>query len=140
MYNKVLLPVSGARDLDRSKKALEHALALNPKHITIVNAIEPLPKLIGGQAHADLLREATAQALTRMSPLFNIIENAGVEHSIRVMEGTPADTIVKASHEEACDIIVMFTDGRNELEDFLLGSVTERVLHSTDLPLLAVRK
>ncbi len=139
-YDKILLPVAGTRHHERSSKALAHALRLKPTHITVLHAIDPLSKVVGGEAHAELLREATAEALTRLSPLLNAIENAGVEYSVRVLEGTPADTIIKASHEGDCDIIVMFTDGRDGIEDMLIGSITERVLRNTDLPLLAVRK
>ncbi|MGN0008862.1 MAG: universal stress protein [Desulfovibrionaceae bacterium] len=139
-YENILLPVAGTRHHERAGKALEHALRLSPKHITVVHAIEPLSKIVGGEAHAELLREATANALTNLSPLLNVIENAGVSHTVRVIEGTPADTIIKASHENPCDIIVMFTDGRDGLEDMLIGSTTERVLRNTDLPLLTVRK
>lgn len=34
----------------------------------------------------------------------------------------------------------MYTDGRDGLEDLLIGSITERVLRNTDTALLAVRR
>ena len=137
---KILLPVAGTCHQKRATKALAHALRLNPEHIVVLHAIDPLPKVVGGTAHAELLREANAEALTRLAPLVNSIEAAQITYSVHVMEGTPADTIIKAAHEQECDIIVMFTDGRDDLEDLLIGSITERVLRNTDLPLLAVRK
>lgn len=38
-----------------------------------------------------------------------------------------------------CDLIVMATHGRSGLARLALGSITERVLHATSLPLLVVR-
>jgi len=38
-----------------------------------------------------------------------------------------------------CDLIAMSTHGRGGLERLMMGSVTERVLHSTKLPMLIVR-
>jgi len=38
-----------------------------------------------------------------------------------------------------CDIIAMATHGYSGLQRWTLGSITERVLHSTQLPLLIVR-
>lgn len=38
-----------------------------------------------------------------------------------------------------CDLIAMATHGRGALQRWLMGSVTERVLHATKLPLLIVR-
>ena len=38
-----------------------------------------------------------------------------------------------------CDLVAMSTHGRGGLERLMMGSVTERVLHSTKLPMLIVR-
>jgi nucleotide-binding universal stress UspA family protein len=39
----------------------------------------------------------------------------------------------------SCDLIAMSTHGRGGLERLMMGSVTERVLHSTKLPMLIIR-
>ena len=54
--------------------------------------------------------------------------------------GTVADTIIRIAHEREADIIVMFTDGRDDVSSLLIGSNTERVLRNTDTPLLAIRR
>ena len=38
-----------------------------------------------------------------------------------------------------CDVIAMATHGRGGMQRWALGSITERVLHATSLPLLVVR-
>jgi nucleotide-binding universal stress UspA family protein len=45
----------------------------------------------------------------------------------------------KAEQVHSCDLIAMSTHGRGGLERLMMGSVTERVLHSTKLPMLIVR-
>jgi nucleotide-binding universal stress UspA family protein len=45
----------------------------------------------------------------------------------------------KAEQVNGCDLIAMSTHGRGGLERLMMGSVTERVLHSTRLPMLIVR-
>jgi nucleotide-binding universal stress UspA family protein len=45
----------------------------------------------------------------------------------------------RAERLNGCDLIVMSTHGRGGLERLMMGSVTERVLHSTRLPMLIVR-
>jgi nucleotide-binding universal stress UspA family protein len=54
-----------------------------------------------------------------------------------------AETLTKTAEEEAeigerFDVIAMATHGRGGLQRWLMGSVTERVLHSTKLPMLVV--
>ena len=54
--------------------------------------------------------------------------------------GVVADTIVKTAQEEDADLIVMFTDGVQNISELVFGSITQRVLKNTDIDLLSVRK
>src|SRR5579884_4449202 len=73
----------------------------------------------------------------------NLLYNAGVEmFNITVSTSVASDpdvaeAIVKTA--EGYDMIAMATHGRSGIGHFLLGSVTERVLHTTKLPLMVVR-
>ena len=62
-----------------------------------------------------------------------------LEIETRVVEGYPAESIIRTSGELNADLIVMGTHGRSGLTHWTLGSVTERVLGETQIPLLAVR-
>ncbi len=55
-----------------------------------------------------------------------------------VKEGDYADTILATAKEIKADIIVIGTHSRRWLEDILMGSVTEKVLHNTTIPLFIV--
>ncbi len=53
-----------------------------------------------------------------------------------------AEAIIKqaeGSETGSYDLIAMATHGRGGIDHFVMGSVTERVLHTTKLPLLVVR-
>jgi nucleotide-binding universal stress UspA family protein len=45
----------------------------------------------------------------------------------------------KAEQVHRCDLIAMSTHGRGGLERLMMGSITERVLHATKVPMLIVR-
>jgi nucleotide-binding universal stress UspA family protein len=48
-------------------------------------------------------------------------------------------TIIQQAEEEHCDLIALATHGRGALMRALMGSVTERVIGHTTLPLLVTR-
>lgn len=50
-----------------------------------------------------------------------------------------AEAIIKQAEGGAVDLIAMATHGRGGMEHFVMGSVTERVLHHSKLPMLIVR-
>lgn len=140
LYKRILLPVSGKYQGKRAIKALEHALTLVSGEIVIMHAYPSLPKLVGGEGHMELVNEAVADAMTLVSPVVQRVEKEGLPYKVSIVEGAPEDAIVQVAHKASCDLIVMFTDGRDGLSDLLLGSVTERVLRATDVPLLAIRR
>ncbi|MCX6280153.1 MAG: universal stress protein [Bacteroidetes bacterium] len=55
-----------------------------------------------------------------------------------VKEGDFADSILEAAKELHVDAIVMGTHSRKWLEEILMGSVTEKVLHQSSIPLLII--
>jgi nucleotide-binding universal stress UspA family protein len=63
----------------------------------------------------------------------------GFSPEIEVVENTPAEAILKASQVHQMDMIIMGMHGRRGLQHLLMGSVTERVIRQSSLPVLAVR-
>jgi len=48
----------------------------------------------------------------------------------------PYEAIMRVAHEQKCDLIVMGSHGRSGLDRLLLGSETNKLLLSTDVPVL----
>jgi nucleotide-binding universal stress UspA family protein len=55
-----------------------------------------------------------------------------------VAEGDFADSILKVAKEIHADVIVMGSHSRKWLENIIMGSVTEKVLHHTSIPLFII--
>lgn len=63
----------------------------------------------------------------------------GVEVDTVVVQGRPADEIVKFGHDKGYGLIAMATHGRSGVGRWVYGSTTDRVVQATDLPLFIVR-
>jgi len=55
-----------------------------------------------------------------------------------IKEGDFADIILKTANELQVDVIVMGSHSRRWLEEILMGSVTESVMHRTNIPLFII--
>jgi nucleotide-binding universal stress UspA family protein len=66
-------------------------------------------------------------------------EEAGVEVEANIIEGHPADEIIKYSEKNSISLIVLGTLGKSGLDRFLLGSVAEKVVRNSKIPVLVVR-
>jgi nucleotide-binding universal stress UspA family protein len=64
---------------------------------------------------------------------------AGIEIESVLLEGHPADEIVKFAAQNDIDMIVMGTLGKTGVDRFLDGSVAENVIRHSKIPVLVVR-
>ncbi|MEZ4405410.1 MAG: universal stress protein [Polyangiales bacterium] len=67
------------------------------------------------------------------------IAAAGLEVATDVVLGPTVQSILDAAARHAADLIVMGTHGRAGLAHLMLGSVTERVVRQSTVPVLTVR-
>ncbi len=62
----------------------------------------------------------------------------GIKFKKVLLEGNPAEEIVKTAENENVDLIVMST-GKSRVDKHLLGSISEKVVHSAPCSVLLVR-
>lgn len=84
----------------------------------------------------ELQRKQSAAILDRAEAE---LKGAGVRYTREVLEGPIGRTIAEHAERRGCDAIVMGRHGESALGDLLMGSVAQRVLHASRLPVLLVR-
>jgi nucleotide-binding universal stress UspA family protein len=68
-----------------------------------------------------------------------VVERArqvGIEASNTVVEGTPAEAVVDEARDS--DVVIMGTHGRTGLDRYLIGSTTEKVVRTADVPVVGI--
>ena len=71
--------------------------------------------------------------------MVNRVKEREVSFMGRIMEGPADEVIVEVAKIGHCDLIVMGSPGRKDLEGLLLGSNTHRVLKTALCPVLVMR-
>ena len=64
---------------------------------------------------------------------------ADVSFRTSVVQGRPADEIVKLAEPEKADLIVISSHGESGWHRFMFGSVAEKVVRSAECPVLTIR-
>jgi len=143
-YQKVLVPVSGKYLLERATRALEQALQIvrEDGEICFLHCVDEVPYLVSGNDHRKLIMEDAKEAEKLFEPLSERVKNAGIAYSVHILEGSPAVHIPRFATEKKFDAIVMYSGGHDELGKLIgklvMGGITERVLHTVNIPLLVV--
>ena len=142
MYKKILVPLDGSKT---AEGVLSHAKALaysEGAEIVLLNvAANPAQEFafedpaIAGYSVADQEQKATRY----MNKLCDELKTAGFKVSCHLREGSPANTILKVAEEMNVDVIAMSTHGRSWPANWLIGSVAERVVRHSKVPVMMVR-
>jgi len=137
-----LVPVDGSQ---ASLRAVDHVVQevlgdTTALEVVLVNVQPPLPsdvtRFVSSAVVHDYHREKGEAALADARAK---LEAAGVAYSHHILVGEPAPTIVDFARENSCMLIVMGARGLGTVAGVLLGSVTQRVVHLTDLPVVVVK-
>ena len=88
---------------------------------------------------SSLIEEMEAETLTYMQSARGRLQKAGFRTSFLICQGAIAETILQAAGESHADVIVMSTHGRSGVKRWLLGSVADRVVTHSDLPVMLIR-
>jgi nucleotide-binding universal stress UspA family protein len=141
---QILCPVDLS---DTSRHALEHAFAFARWYrarVTVLHVLNvPLPVMppagvpaVDASALPPLRPEDVTEDVQRFTGSANGADPNAVD--VVVVEGSPVREILRQAEDRRTDLLVMGTHGRSGFEALFLGSVTEKVLRSTHVPVLTV--
>jgi len=139
VYDDILLPTDGS---DAADAAVDNALSLAERYdaalyvLYVADTTEYSTVTFEDDVVDPLQQEGE-------SVVDEVVERADAEGVVAkgvVMQGGVFETIQNYVADEGIDAVVMGTHGRRGLGRALLGSVTERVVRTSDVPVLTVRQ
>jgi len=143
MYRKMLVPLDGS---ELSECSLDHAkivaVACQCPVVIVLRVIEPDPQItdIGGVASERWYRDAQAKVKTEVekyvSQVASQLKKEGLNAKGVVVEGRAADEILNYAKKNQSDIIVMSTHGRSGVSRWVIGSVADKVVRHSPIPVL----
>ncbi len=144
-FRNILAPVDFS---DLSALALRYAAAIaqcagTRPVLLYANTFSPPPYFTGSNLD-ELERQFRAsfaeaeQGLRRFA--VTALGAAGEALETQVVEGAPADAILDYAARRSSDLLVLGTHGRTGVNRWMLGSVAERVLRASPVPVLTVRQ
>ena len=134
MFDNILVPTDGS---DCAQAAVGYAADLATHHEARVHALcvadsrtlENAPRYDQIEKEREEVAERTCNDLS--------VSGVPVEQAVRT--DIPHKAILRYATERDIDLIVMGTHGRTGVERYLLGSVTEKVVRLSDVPVLTVK-
>jgi nucleotide-binding universal stress UspA family protein len=136
MFNKIVLALDGSQASQRAVSMAAELARRDKAKVVIAHVEEEVIGKGGGPIHAT---EDEIQAEIRRQA--EELSAQEIETSVEmrsVMLGGPAHAIDEIARSAGADLIVAGTRGQSPVSGLLLGSVTQRLLHISDRPVLVV--
>ncbi len=152
MYKEILVPLDGS-DVSASAlptaRQLAEAVGARIHLLQVSSQSEEFSVLRGaefGTMGSDYSQQVLDEVLTAqrdrieryLNEVGDELQSVGLTVVKAVEDGQAADKIVDYAESAGIDLILMSTHGRGGVRRFLVGSVTDKVIRSTDLPVLVV--
>lgn len=138
---RILCPVDFS---EPSESALDYAVDLASKFgadVQLVHVYQlPVYALPDGamMAGPEFTTKVTNELSKALDALAEKKAESGVKVETHLVEGIPYREVVRLGEELEADLVVMGTHGRTGIKHLLLGSVAERVVRSSKIPVITV--
>lgn len=137
----IIIATDGSKN---SQKAISHGIEIAKLSGAIVHALYVVNTsstisenwTAGKETIYNIMKDDGQKAVSKVK---KIGIDSGVEVREVILEGYPSSEIIYFAENNNIDLIVMGTLGATGLERFLMGSVAEKVVRSSRVPVLVVK-
>ena len=147
MYKTIVVPLDGSKLAECVLSHVENlAKGCQVENISLVRVVEPVSPMVmgeyGGLSAKQIERiesELTSEAETYLQQRAQELKFNGVKTEWKVLSGMTAEAIAQHAVQAGADLIIISTHGRSGVSRWVWGSVADRVLRSSCVPVLMVR-
>jgi nucleotide-binding universal stress UspA family protein len=131
---KILLAIDNSKFSEAAIEAVIAQTRSKETEVRVLHVVEPPSLLIaremGGNDPAleTIWDEETKQAQALVTKAAEVLRSHGMKTTTDVQQGDPKSMIIDASEDWHADLIVLGSHGRNALDRFLMGSVSEAIV------------
>ncbi|HEX3239350.1 MAG TPA: universal stress protein [Solirubrobacterales bacterium] len=136
LYRNILVAIDGSPD---ATAALRHAAALARDQNALLTLLSVAPNSGASATTAGANPDDPLEFYARMlrEAVATLPADAGVKTLLE--RGVPAEAILATAERDGSDLIVMGSHGHGRFVRALVGSVSERVLKASPVPVLLLR-
>jgi len=144
MFKKILYPTDFS---EVSRKAISYIKQLKEAgtqevvvlHVLNEKGIEAMALYASG-SFDELLQRVEKEAADEMKEIEAVLKESGFKVKLRIEIGIPLTDILKVEEEEGVSVIVIGSHGKSNVQEMLLGSVSEKVIRKSKNPVLVIKR
>jgi nucleotide-binding universal stress UspA family protein len=145
MYRKIMVPLDGSQVAECVIPHIEAIVGKSVTRLELVTVIEPLEIPTRGKIALsddeikEIDTETKKEAAKYLEQVSSRLAQAGIKASAVILSGKAADSLVRYAVNNGVDLIIMATHGRSGISKIFWGSVAEKILRATAIPVLLIK-
>ncbi len=140
MFQKILVAVDDSPAARRAVTCARKMAKLTGAQVILVHAYPKIPDYLGEPNLSQTIARHLERAEALVQPLADELKAEGLDVITEILEGPPADAILRVADARDVDLIVMGARGLGSVASLLLGSVSQKVLAHATCPVMVVRE
>ncbi len=145
MFQRILIPLDGSPRAEQAVPVAARIARASGGSVLLLQVVSPPIDYGGGLAQAPLMMEQVietelAVASSYLDRVAKARELTGIETTTDVMFGLPAQDILAVAESRSVDLIVMCSHGRTGFTRWVLGSVAQKVVRQSPVPVFVLRE
>lgn len=139
MYKRILLAADGsANSIRAAREAAVLASLVQDASVEVLFVVEP-EKVKEEVLHSKSHEEVENKRKQKLLPVIEEFLSKQVDHSVTIVIGDPGPAIVEYSIKHHIDAVVIGSRGLNAFQEFVLGSVSHKVVKRAQCPVIVIK-
>ncbi|NUU75273.1 MULTISPECIES: universal stress protein [Paenibacillus] len=139
MYQHILLAADGSNNAIRAAKEAAYIASLIPDVEVEILFVVDLSKVKEEVLHSQNHEEIELKRKQKLMPVQQELTEKHVNYRVTFVNGDPGPTIVDYANKNSVDLLIIGSRGLNSLQEFVLGSVSHKVVKRAHCPVMIVK-
>ncbi|MBP2898899.1 universal stress protein [Escherichia coli] len=139
MYKRILLAADGSNNSVRAAKEAAKIASLIQGSMIEIFYVADMSKVKSEVLHSVNQDEIKQKRLEKLRPVIQEIGKLNVNNQTKIIVGDPGPAIVEYANKELFDLVVIGNRGLNTLQEFVMGSVSHKVVKRVQCPVIVVK-
>lgn len=148
VFEKILYPTDLSKATKKTLIYTKHLKEAGTKEVVVLNVIDQkVIDTIGLIVSAKVVQSVESEIKKleedrkkRLEPIIAELKECGYSVRMRIERGIPYKEILRIEEEEDVSAIVIGSHGTSNIEEMLIGSVSEKVIRWCKKPVLVIKR
>ena len=138
-FKTILVAVDQSPAAMQAVECARKLAKLTEATVILVHAYPKTPEYLGEPNLSDAIARHVEKANALVEPLAESLKTDGIETITEILQGPPADAILRVAETRKAELIVIGARGLGSLGSLLMGSVSQKVISHATCPVMVVR-